>query len=189
MEHITDFVGNKLFRLESIECNLKGRMEEDNGEAGGVIARQSGVIDPDMPQLGLPIAEANPGSMKIEQTLCLIKPDAMKDIDEIINILQREGFAILNVGTIMGSSHLSQKFRITMDFYSLQARRVRLNAEQTSQFYQDNYELPWFSDAVAYLYSGPIMALILSGPGAIKHLNYVLGPELCKVCEGPTTMC
>jgi len=93
---------------------------------------------------------------KLEQTLCIIKPDAIDKAEEVINLFRREGFTIL------------------------QARRVNMTAEQSSQFYQDMYELDWFSEAVAHLCSGPILALVLSGPGAILHLLDLLGPPTFK---------
>jgi len=34
---------------------------------------------------------------KLEQTLCIVKPDAFGKVDEILDILKREGFAILQV--------------------------------------------------------------------------------------------
>lgn len=34
---------------------------------------------------------------KLEQTLCLIKPDAIEQADEILKILQDEGFSVLKV--------------------------------------------------------------------------------------------
>ena len=70
--------------------------------------------------------------------------------------------------------------------YNFQARRVQLTAEQASQFYQDMYELEWFSEAVAHLYSGHVLALVLSGPGAVEHLLDLLGPESFKVISYST---
>jgi len=61
-----------------------------------------------------------------------------------------------------------------------------MSAEQASQFYQDFYEMEGFSDAVAHLYSGHVLALVLSGPGAIDHLLDLLGPESYKVYSGVT---
>jgi nucleoside-diphosphate kinase len=89
---------------------------------------------------------------KLEQTLGVIKPEAMPHVDEIFTIIRREGLAILKV------------------------RRVHLTAEQASQFYQDKYETPDFSEAVAHMYSGPILALVLSGPSAIDHWKRLIGP-------------
>jgi hypothetical protein len=36
----------------------------------------------------------------IGQTLCIIKPDAMDKAEEIMNVIKREGLAILQVTTI-----------------------------------------------------------------------------------------
>ena len=40
---------------------------------------------------------------KLEQTLCVVKPDAVEKADEIINVLRREGFTILQVAVIFMS--------------------------------------------------------------------------------------
>ncbi|CAG7836680.1 unnamed protein product [Allacma fusca] len=93
---------------------------------------------------------------KLEQTLGLIKPEAMPHVDEIFTVIRREGLAILKV------------------------RRVQLTAEQASQFFQDMYEAQDFSEAVAHMYSGPILAMVLSGPSAVHHWNKLIGPPTFK---------
>lgn len=42
------------------------------------------------------------------------------------------------------------------------------------------YELPGFSEAVAHMYSGPILAMVLSGPSAIDHWLRLIGPPNYK---------
>jgi len=80
-------------------------MEEDNngetmGEGEGAslsLLQKSLLVSGNMTNPGLPVPEAHPGSRKMELTLCLIKPDAMEHADEIVSILCREGFAVLQV--------------------------------------------------------------------------------------------
>ncbi|ODN06418.1 Nucleoside diphosphate kinase 5 [Orchesella cincta] len=90
---------------------------------------------------------------QLEQTLAIIKPDAIDRAEEIISVIHREGFSVL------------------------QARRVKLSAEQAASFYQDMYNADWFQGCVENLSSGPLLAMVLSGPGAVRHWHQLLGPS------------
>jgi len=90
---------------------------------------------------------------QLEQTLAVVKPDAILKAEEIITIIHREGFTVL------------------------QARRVKLTAEQAASFYQDKYDTPWFSGSVENLSSGQCLAMVLSGPGAVRHWYNLVGPQ------------
>lgn len=39
------------------------------------------------------------------------------------------------------------------------------------------YDTDWFEGSVENLSSGPIMALVLSGPGAVRHWVSLMGPQ------------
>lgn len=56
----------------------------------------------------------------VEQTLALIKPDAIEKADEIEEMILQHGFAIL------------------------QRRRVQLTPEQTSEFYSEHYGMLFY---------------------------------------------
>lgn len=97
--------------------------------------------------------EENEGPyIHVEQTLAIIKPDAIDKADEIEEIILRHGFAILR------------------------RRRVQLTPEQTSDFYAEHYGKMFFPSLIAFMSSGPIMALILARENAITYWRQIIGP-------------
>lgn len=88
----------------------------------------------------------------VEQTLAIIKPDAVDNSTEIEERILREGFTIL------------------------QSRRVHLTPEQTSEFYVEHYGKMFFPSLVAFMSSGDILVMILARKNAIKHWRSVIGP-------------
>lgn len=93
-----------------------------------------------------------PPSIHIERTLAIIKPDAVHKSDEIEEIILQHGFTIL------------------------QKRRVHLTPEQTSDFYAEHYGKMFFPSLVAYMSSGPVMALVLARQNAISYWRQLIGP-------------
>ncbi|EDO39201.1 predicted protein [Nematostella vectensis] len=93
-----------------------------------------------------------PPAIHIERTLALIKPDAVHKSDEIEEIILQHGFTIL------------------------QKRRAHLTPEQTSDFYAEHYGKMFFPSLVAYMSSGPIMALVLARENAISYWRQLIGP-------------
>lgn len=89
----------------------------------------------------------------------------MENSEEIVNIVRREGFSILQVRISAFKSQFSACVLMKLSNFLLQARKVHLTSEQASQFYQDYFQLETFSENVAHLSSGPILAMVLSGPG------------------------
>ena len=90
--------------------------------------------------------------IQVEQTLALIKPDAIDKLDEIEEIILRQGFAILK------------------------RRRVRLTPEQTSEFYAEHYGKMFFPSLVAFMSSGEIMAMVLARNDAVSYWRSIIGP-------------
>jgi len=88
----------------------------------------------------------------VEQTLALIKPDAIERADEIEEIILNHGFMIL------------------------QKRRIQLTPEQTSEFYSEHYGKMFFPSLVAFMSSGEILALVLTRKDAIDYWRNVIGP-------------
>ncbi|XP_066918470.1 nucleoside diphosphate kinase homolog 5-like [Clytia hemisphaerica] len=88
----------------------------------------------------------------VEQTLAIIKPDAIENASEIEERVLNEGFTIL------------------------QTRRVHLTPEQTSEFYVEHYGKMFFPSLVAFMSSGDILAMILARKNGIKHWRSVIGP-------------
>jgi nucleoside-diphosphate kinase len=90
---------------------------------------------------------------KTEQTLAIIKPDAVGSnyIGDIINYWEKEG--LLVVGAVM--THLTKQ-----------------NAEE---FYAVHKERPFFKDLVKFMTSGPVLALVLQGENAVNHNRKIMG--------------
>eukprot|EP00048_Salpingoeca_helianthica_P021883 m.15007 g.15007 ORF g.15007 m.15007 type:complete len:195 (+) comp6575_c0_seq1:151-735(+) len=88
----------------------------------------------------------------MESTLALIKPDAVHRADEILTAAQEAGFVIL------------------------QKRRVHLSQEQASEFYAEHFGKAFFANLISFMGSGPIVAAVLSKPGAVQGWRDLLGP-------------
>jgi len=91
--------------------------------------------------------------MAVEQTLSIIKPDAVAKnvIGEIYTMFEQAGLSIVA------------------------ARMVHLDAEQAGEFYAVHKERPFYDDLVAFMTSGPVMVQALSGEGAIAKHREVMG--------------
>ncbi|ELU16784.1 hypothetical protein CAPTEDRAFT_177417 [Capitella teleta] len=94
----------------------------------------------------------DPPQIYVERTLAIIKPDAVKHAEEIEDIILNSGFTIL------------------------QKRRVHLTPEQASEFYVEHYGKLFFPSLVAYMSSGPVIALALARENAISHWRMLVGP-------------
>lgn len=91
--------------------------------------------------------------MKKEQTLSIIKPDAVKK-NHIGDILSRfENAGLIIAGTKM--KHLSQ--------------------EEAEGFYAVHKERPFFKDLVDFMISGPVVISILEGDNAIQKNRDLMG--------------
>ncbi|CAF0904546.1 unnamed protein product [Didymodactylos carnosus] len=88
----------------------------------------------------------------VERTLALIKPDAIQNTNEIEDMILKSGFTIL------------------------QKRRVTLTAEQCSDFYSEHYGKKFFPSLVAFMTSGPILAMVLARENAIGAWRELIGP-------------
>jgi len=88
----------------------------------------------------------------LEQTLAIIKPDAIHKADEIEEIILRHGFSILR------------------------KRRMQLTPEQTSEFYAEHYGKMFFPSLIAFMSSGPILAMILARDNAVTYWRQIIGP-------------
>ncbi|MCX7835175.1 MAG: nucleoside-diphosphate kinase [bacterium] len=89
----------------------------------------------------------------MERTLCIIKPDAVKEnhIGDIIHIIEREGFLI-------GAMEMLQ-----------------LTKQQAENFYAIHKERPFFQSLVQYMTSGPVVVLALFRENAVTHWRNVIG--------------
>ena len=81
-----------------------------------------------------------------EQTLSIIKPDAVeRNLEkEIKTIFEDSGLKIIN------------------------SKKIHLSKEEAADFYKVHQTKPFYDRLCSYLSSGPIVAMILEGPNAIK---------------------
>ena len=91
--------------------------------------------------------------MAIEQTLSIIKPDAVRRnlIGEIYRRFEQAGLTIVA------------------------ARMTWLSREQAEGFYAVHKGKPFFDSLVAYMTSGPIMVQVLEGEDAIARNRELMG--------------
>tara|TARA_B100000963_G_scaffold84265_1_gene71892 strand:+ start:26353 stop:26763 length:411 start_codon:yes stop_codon:yes gene_type:complete len=101
---------------------------------------------------------------KIEQTLSIIKPDAVERnlVQEIKNFLEKNNLIIKE----------SKKIHITKD--------------EASEFYKVHQSKSFFNDLCSYLSSGPIVVMILEGENAIFSYRKLMGATNPKEAENNT---
>tara|TARA_Y100001970_G_C13907296_1_gene686719 strand:+ start:290 stop:700 length:411 start_codon:yes stop_codon:yes gene_type:complete len=89
----------------------------------------------------------------IEQTLSIIKPDAIeRNLDtEIKNLFQNRGFKIVK------------------------EKKLKLEKSEAEQFYKVHETKPFYNDLCEYLSSGTILVMILEKEDAIKSNRDLMG--------------
>ena len=89
----------------------------------------------------------------IEQTLSIIKPDAVERnlIDEIKAIFIKNNLKIK------------------------ENKKIHLTKEEAAQFYKVHQSKPFYEDLCSYLSSGPIVAMILEGENAVLFNRELMG--------------
>jgi len=100
----------------------------------------------------------------IEQTLSIIKPDAVADnhIGEILSRFEKAGLKIVA------------------------AKMMHLSMEQAKAFYAVHAHRPFFQDLVSFISSGPVLILVLSGKDAIGKNRKLMGATNPKEAEAGT---
>ena len=91
--------------------------------------------------------------MAIEQTLSIIKPDAVAKnvIGEIYSRFEKAGLKIIK------------------------AQMIRLSKEEAEGFYEVHKERPFFNDLVTFMISGPVMIQALEGENAVLMNRELMG--------------
>ena len=79
----------------------------------------------------------------VEKTFAMIKPDAIDKADEILEIIEENGFTILQVDSVA-------YIRLKRMPY-LQKRRVQLKPEQASEFYAEHFGKMFFPSLINYI--------------------------------------
>ena len=101
---------------------------------------------------------------KIEQTLSIIKPDAVERnlIDEIKNIFTKNNLKIK------------------------ESKKIHINKDEASEFYKVHQSKPFYNDLCSYLSSGPIVVMILEGENAVLSNRKLMGATNPKDAEENT---
>ena len=91
--------------------------------------------------------------MSVQQTLSIIKPDAVKKqhIGAILSRFEKAGLRIVA------------------------AKMLHLSQEQAQGFYAEHKERPFFNDLVSFMTSGPVLVSVLSGENAIALNRELMG--------------
>jgi nucleoside-diphosphate kinase len=91
--------------------------------------------------------------MALERTLSIVKPDGVSR-NLIGNVYQRFEKAGLRI---------------------IAARMLQLSPQQAELFYEVHKERPFYKDLVRYMTSGPVIAQVLEGDGAIAKNREIMG--------------
>ena len=88
-----------------------------------------------------------------KKTFTMIKPDAFGagNAGAIIKIIEEAGFRIEA------------------------AKLTKLSSESAGQFYEVHKERPFYNDLVAYMSSGPILAMVLTKDNAVEDFRTLIG--------------
>ena len=89
----------------------------------------------------------------IEQTLSIIKPDAVERNleDKIKSYFEKKNLNILKI------------------------KKVKISRDEASEFYKIHQTKPFYNDLCNYLSSGPIVVMILEGENAISQNRQLMG--------------
>ncbi|MGL4539992.1 MAG: nucleoside-diphosphate kinase [Candidatus Rhabdochlamydia sp.] len=91
--------------------------------------------------------------MSHEQTLSIIKPDAVSDnkIGEILSYFEKAGLEIVGI------------------------KMTRLTTEQAKAFYAIHAHRPFFQELIQFMTEGPIVAFVLEGQNAVNRTRELMG--------------
>lgn len=91
--------------------------------------------------------------MAVEQTLSIIKPDAVKKqvIGKILQRFEDKGLKIVA------------------------ARMLHLSKEQAKEFYKVHSERPFYGELVEFMTSGPVLVSVLEGENAVQKNRDIMG--------------
>jgi nucleoside-diphosphate kinase len=91
--------------------------------------------------------------MTVERTLVLVKPNGVARglIGEIVARFERRGFALRA------------------------ARMLQVDRDLATRHYQEHVGKPFFEELLAFITSGPVMAMVVEGPEAVKVVRSMMG--------------
>ncbi len=96
---------------------------------------------------------AHTTTQTLEQTLSIIKPDAVGQnmIGNIIEYFEREGLSVVAV------------------------KMMHLTDEQAKAFYAVHKERPFYQELVEFMTSGPVLVMVLQGENAVAKNREIMG--------------
>ena len=100
----------------------------------------------------------------IEQTLSIIKPDAVER----------------NLENDIKKIFIDKQFKI------IKEKKIQIEKSEAEKFYQVHETKPFYNDLCAYLASGPIVVMILEGDNAITLYREIMGATDPKKAEKNT---
>lgn len=97
---------------------------------------------------------ANTATHTTEQTLSIIKPDAVgqNQIGNIIEYFERDGLSVVA------------------------AKMLHLTEDQAKKFYIVHKDRPFYQELVDFMTSGPVLVMVLEGENAISRNRQIMGP-------------
>jgi len=99
----------------------------------------------------------------IEQTLSIIKPDAVER----------------NLENEIKSFFTDNSLKI------VKSKKIKISKEEANEFYKVHQTKPFYNDLCGYLSSGPIVVMILEGEKAISKNREIMGAtDPLKAVEG-----
>ena len=101
---------------------------------------------------------------KIEQTLSIIKPDAVER----------------NLANEIKNFFIKNKLNIK------ESKKIHLTKDEAAEFYKVHQSKPFYNDLCSYLSSGPIVVMILEGENAILTNRKLMGATNPKDAEENT---
>ncbi len=90
----------------------------------------------------------------MERTLVLVKPDGVRRglVGEVIGRIERKGLQLVA------------------------GRFFTIDEELAGKHYAEHTEKPFFGELVGFITGGPVMALAVEGPDAVKAVRTLMGP-------------
>ncbi|MBQ6621602.1 MAG: nucleoside-diphosphate kinase [Mogibacterium sp.] len=91
--------------------------------------------------------------MAVEQTFIMLKPDCVRRglIGRVISRIEDKGYSIVD------------------------AKMMMLDEKILNEHYAHLSHLPFFPEIVAFMMSGPVLAMIVEGEGAVKGMRILMG--------------
>jgi nucleoside-diphosphate kinase len=90
----------------------------------------------------------------MEHTFVMVKPDGVRRglVGEVITRLERKGLALVRM------------------------RMLTIDRALAGRHYAEHTTKPFFGELVAFITSGPVVAMEWSGPGAVSIVRTLMGP-------------